>query len=167
MSPAVEIRPEGPGDADAISDLTTAAFAPMAYSSGTEARIITDLRAAGALLLSLVAVEDGEIIGHVAFSPVTIDGRDIGWIGLGPVSAAPDRQREGIGSALIRDGLSRMKRAGHMGCVLLGDPAYYGRFGFGEKPGLILPDVPPAYFLALSFDGAMPRGEVAYHPAFG
>ncbi|WBU53431.1 GNAT family N-acetyltransferase [Paracoccus sp. SCSIO 75233] len=162
----MQIRPEQPCDEAAISTLTTEAFAPMEHSSGTEAQIIEGLRDAGALLLSLVAVEKDAIIGHVAFSPITIDGEDHGWIGLGPVSATPGRQREGIGSALIREGLARMRSAGRKGCVLLGDPVYYQRFGFRPEPELILPNMPPEYFMALSFDGDIPQGEVAFHPAF-
>ncbi|WBU59819.1 GNAT family N-acetyltransferase [Paracoccus albus] len=161
------LRPEQPGDVAAIHDLTTAAFASAPHSSGTEAQIVQQLRDAGALTLSLVAAEHERIVGHIAFSPVTIDGKDPGWVGLGPVSAAPDRQGEGIGSALIREGLTHMRNAGQQGCVLLGDPGYYSRFDFANDPGLVYPGPPPEYFMALSFAGQSPRGEVAYHPAFG
>lgn len=161
------LRPEQPGDEAAISSLTTAAFASAAHSSGTEAQIIKHLRDAGALTLSLVAEEEDRIVGHIAFSPVTIGGKDHGWVGLGPVSVAADRQGAGIGSALILEGLDHMRKAGHKGCVLLGDPRYYSRFGFANDPGLVYPGPPPEYFMALPFDGQSPRGEVAYHPAFG
>ncbi|SDD32020.1 putative acetyltransferase [Paracoccus isoporae] len=163
----MQIRPERPGDAADIATLTTTAFAQAEHSSGTEAAIIARLRDADALLLSLVAVTQGRIVGHVAFSPVTIDGEDRGWIGLGPVSVAPERQRAGIGSALIREGLNRMRAAGRKGCVLLGDPRYYQRFGFRPQPGLVLPNMPPDYFVALPFGGDVPAGEVAFHSAFG
>ena len=109
MMPDILIRPETPADAAAISALTTAAFAGAEHSDGTEAQIIERLRAANALLLSLVAERDGQILGHVAFSDVTIGGHDRGWVGLGPVSVAPGAQAGGIGSALIRAGLARLQ----------------------------------------------------------
>ena len=165
MTPDFVIRPETPADAEAISALTTAAFAGAEHSDGTEAQIVTRLRAANALLLSLVAEQNGQIIGHAAFSDVTIGGHDLAWVGLGPVSVVPARQASGIGSALIREGLSRLQ-ADRKGCVVLGDPGYYARFGFAVTPGITYPGVPPAYFMALRWDGPAPQGEVAYHPAF-
>lgn len=161
----MQIRPETPADHAAISALTTAAFATAPHASGTEAAIIDALRAAGALALSLVA-DAGGVVGHVAFSPVRIDGREAGWFGLGPVSVAPGRQGQGIGSALIREGLARLAAAGAKGCVLLGDPGYYRRFGFETDPGLVLPDVPPDYVLRLVLAGVPPRGTIAFHPGF-
>ena len=163
--PDILIRPETPADAAAISALTTAAFANAEHSDGTEAQIIERLRAADALLLSLVAIQDGHIIGHAAYSDVTVGGQDLGWVGLGPVSVAPTRQAGGIGSALIREGLSRLKTS-RKGCVVLGDPGYYARFGFAVTPGLTYPGVLPEYFMALRWDGAPPQGEVAYQPGF-
>lgn len=163
----MEIRPEHPGDVNAIRSVTTKAFRNMAHSSGTEAAIIDALRAADALTISLVAIDGGRIVGHVAFSAVTIDGEDIGWYGLGPVSVSPDRQRQGIGQALIREGLAELRRRGAAGCVLLGDPAYYGRFGFESDPELRYGDVPPEYFQRLAFTDSVPKGEVAFHAGFG
>lgn len=164
------IRPEQPGDTVAIRALTTEAFATAPHSSGTEAAIVDGLRAAGALTLSLVAVAEeagpNAILGHVAFSPVTIDGVASGWLGLGPVSVRPGRQRGGIGSALIRAGLRRLRERGAGGCVLLGDPAYYGRFGFANDPALVLEGVPAEYFMRLGFGAAVPAGTVRYHAAF-
>ena len=166
----MQIRPEQPADSDAIRALTTEAFATAPHSSGTEAVIVDGLRAAGALTLSLVAVEDdeksNEILGHVAFSPVTIDGAERDWFGLGPVSVRPGRQRGGIGSGLIREGLRRLREMGAGGCVLLGDPAYYGRFGFANDPALVLEGVPPDYFMRLGFGAELPAGTVRYHAAF-
>ena len=161
----MQLRPERPGDERAISLLTAAAFLTAEHSDGTEAQIIERLRAADALLLSLVAIQDGHIIGHAAYSNVTIGGQDLGWVGLGPVSVAPTRQAGGVGSALIREGLSRLKTS-RKGCVVLGDSGYYARFGFAVTPGLTYPGVLPEYFMALRWDGAPPQGEVAYHPAF-
>ena len=161
----LEIRNEEPGDIPAIRTIIKAAFADMAYSSQTEAEIIDGLRDAGALRLSLVAVEDGEVIGNVAFSDVTIDGRD-GWVGLGPVAVKPGLQSRGVGSALIRGGLERMRLAGVAGCVLVGDPGYYKRFGFAAVSGLGYDGVPDEYVLALRFTDAVPKGAIAYHAAF-
>lgn len=162
----IEIRPERPEDADAIRAVTQAAFAGASHSSGTEAAIVDALRAAGALTVSLVALQNGAVAGHVAFSPVTIDGKAGAWFGLGPVSVRPDRQRAGVGRALIGQGLDRLKRMGAEGCVVLGDPGYYGRFGFQSDRALRYADVPPEYFQRLVFAGPAPRGEVAYHPGF-
>lgn len=162
----MHIRHERPSDVAAIHALTEAAFADMAYSSHTEARIIDALRAAGALTLSLVAERDGEIIGHAAFSPVRIDGADHGWHGLGPVSVTPGLQRGGIGQAVIFEGLRRLQALGSAGCVVLGHPGYYGRFGFEIDQALGYRGAPSGYFRRLAFAEPVPRGEVSYHPAF-
>jgi putative acetyltransferase len=163
----MHIRQERPEDAPTIRALTDAAFKGMPFSDQTEARVIERLRAAGALTLSLVAIEPGgEIIGHVAFSPVTIDGAAGDWYGLGPVSVWPARQRGGVGQALIRQGLQELRSRGAGGCVLLGDPAYYRRFGFERDPALSHAGAPPGAFQRLSLDGSRPRGEVSFHPAF-
>lgn len=105
----MQIRPEQPGDETAIQTLTAKAFAPMAFADGTEQDVIHDLRRDGDLTISLVALNNGQLVGHVAFSPVTIDGRHDGWFGLGPVSVAPTLQRTGIGTTLINTGLSMLK----------------------------------------------------------
>jgi putative acetyltransferase len=163
----MEIRSERTGDESAIASLIERAFALAEHSDGTEAEIVGRLRKAGALTVSLAAVEGKEIIGHAAFSPVTIDGRDIRWFGLGPVAVAPQRQRVGVGAKLIEEGLVQLRQMGANGCVVLGEPAYYGRFGFRAEPRLAYPGPPPEYFQALPFGEAMPGGTVAYHPAFG
>jgi putative acetyltransferase len=162
----MQIRRERPQDATTIHGLTDAAFKGMPFSDGTEARVIDGLRAAGALTLSLVATEAGEIVGHVALSPVTINGAAGDWYGLGPVSVWPDRQRTRIGQALIREGLRRLRSMGAGGCVLLGDPAYYGRFGFENDPDLRHAGAPAWAFQCLVFNGPRPTGEVSFHPAF-
>jgi putative acetyltransferase len=161
------IRPEQPEDVASIRYVTEAAFQAMEYSNRREAEIIDALRAGNALTISLVAIEDEELVGHVAFSPVTIDDEPSGWYGLGPVAVRPDYQREGIGTELIRSGLARLEALGAEGCVVLGEPEFYGRFGFEAVPGLELPGVPPEYFQCLAFGGCkIPQGEVAFHPAF-
>ncbi|KRB51769.1 GCN5 family acetyltransferase [Rhizobium sp. Root708] len=162
----MEIRAEQPNDIATIREITKAAFAPMAYSSRTEAEIVDALRRAGVLTISLVAVEDGVVIGHVAFSPVTIDGHEFGWHGLGPISVRPDRQNEGIGGKLIRHGLSQLRDMGAMGCVVLGDPGYYKRFGFENDDALIFESAPAEYFMRLRLDGPPPAGKVNYHEGF-
>ena len=161
----MDIRQETSSDFAAIRAITKAAFAGKPYSHQTEAEIIDGLRAADAIRLSLVALSDGEVIGNVVFSDVTIDGV-AGWIGLGPVSVKPGQQRGGVGSTLITAGLDRMRAEGASGCVLVGDPAYYGRFGFKAVPGLGYDGVPDEYVLALPFVGAPPKGAIVYHPAF-
>ncbi len=162
----MQIRDERPEDLPAIRDVTTSAFATMPFSSGTEARITDALREEGALTLSLVADRRGEVVGHVAFSPVTIGGQAGDWYGLGPVSAKPPHRGLGIGTALIEAGLDRLRALGAGGCVLLGDPGYYHRFGFVTDPALFYPHGPAAAFQRLLLRGDPPTGEVAYHSAF-
>lgn len=161
----MEIRDERPGDEDAIHILTAEAFRPMPYSSGTEPAIIRALRASGALTLSLVAVEDGAIVGHVAFSPVAIDGTDEGWFGLGPISVRADRQRQGIGRALIAEGLRRLAERGARGCALIGDPAVYGGSGF-TSGRLRYGDLDPRLVQHVALKGEAPSGELRFAPAF-
>lgn len=164
VSPA--IRPETAVDAAAIRRVMEAAFAGAPHASGSEGAIVDALRAAGTLALSLVAEAEGAVIGHVAFSPVTVAGADLGWFGLGPVSVLPGHQRTGIGAALIRNGLARLRSGSAAGCVVLGDPAYYRRFGFAHAPGLTFAGAPPEYFMALAFAEPTPAGYVTYQPAF-
>lgn len=161
------IRLETSTDAAAIRTVTEAAFASAEHSSGTEAAIVEALRGDGVLTLSLVAADDGACIGHAAFSPVTIGGAEGGWFGLGPVSVRPDRQRRGVGTALIRAGLERHGAQGARGCVVLGSPVYYRRFGFVADPAIRLEGVPPQYVQRLVLTGVAPQGLVAYHAAFG
>ena len=163
----MEIRPETTDDAAAISVVIAEAFALAEHADGTEAAIVERLRIAGALTLSLVAIEDEIVIGHVALSPIAIDGEAGRWLGVGPLAVRPDQQRRGIGGKLMREALHRAQAGGAAGCVLVGEPAYYSRFGFAADPRLRYSGPPPQYFQALSFDGKMPSGEVTYHPAFG
>ncbi len=163
----MKIRNETPADADQIRRITEDAFAGSAHSSGTESAIIDALRREGSLTLSLLAEEGDEIVGHVAFSPVLVGGREVAWFGLGPVSVRPDRQHEGIGGTLICEGLSRLHAQGARGCVVLGDPGYYHRFGFMTDAKLRFPGVPAEYFMCLAFSDPIPTGVVSYHSAFG
>lgn len=160
------IRDEAAADIESIRTLTTDAFADMPHSVGSEPAIIDRLRAAAALTLSLVAEDEGIVIGHVAFSVVRISGEEAGWYGLGPISVLPARQGQGIGSALVNEGLARLRKLDAKGCVLAGNPAYYTRFGFSVDPAFTYPGIPPEYFMRLAFSPVYAGGMVAYHPAF-
>jgi putative acetyltransferase len=160
------IRPERAGDEDAIHELTRVAFATMPYSDGSEPAIIRALRASGNLTLSLVAEEHGEIIGHVAFSPIAVDGVHGGWFGLGPISVKPERQRQGIGRALIARGLQQLKDSGASGCALLGDPAVYRGSGFESDGRLFYEDVDPRFVQRIAFHGSPPEGVLTFAEAF-
>lgn len=162
----VNIRPETPSDIEVISQVTKAAFEDHPISRHTEQHIVQALRNANALTLSLVAEVDGQVVGHIAFSPVTISDSTPNWYGIGPVSVLPQFQRRGIGKSLIQEGLSMIKRAGGAGCVLVGDPIYYGRFGFRNIAALIHEGVPQEVFLGLPFDERIPRGSVVFHEGF-
>ena len=163
----IVIRDETKYDAAVISEVTAAAFETLEISSHTEQFIVEALRSAKALTLSLVAEVDGRVVGHIAFSPVTISDGIPNWYGVGPLSVLPEYQRKGIGAALMREGLSRMKAMGAQGCCLVGHPEYYRKFGFENPAGLFLEGVPPEVFFALSFDGCFPQGNVAFHEGFG
>ena len=162
----ITIRDEKKADITAISDVTIAAFESMEISNHTEQYVIEALRAADALPISLVAEENGRVVGHIAFSPVTMSDGTQDWYGLGPVSVHPDFQRKGIGKALIQEGLSRLKALGAKGCCLVGHPQYYRQFGFENVEALILEGVPQEVFFALSFDGNVPKGQVVFHEGF-
>ena len=161
------VRAERDEDHQTIRDLTYAAFKPMAYSDDTEAEMIDGLRSAGALTLSLVAELNGELVGHVAFSPITVNDEACNWFVLGPVAARTDLQRRGIGSTLIHNGLARLKAGKADGCVVVGDPDYYQRFGFRNDARLTYARAPARNFMILAFQAAVPQGEVHFHPAFG
>jgi putative acetyltransferase len=161
-----KIRNETPADAAAIEAITTAAFLTAPHADHTEHLIVAALRKSGQLSVSLVAEDEGEVVGHVAISPVSISGGATGWYGLGPISVTPARQGQGIGTALMKQGLAELRRRGAAGCVVLGDPNFYSRFGFAPAAALVLPEVPPEYFQAIAFGGAVPAGTVAYHKSF-
>jgi putative acetyltransferase len=163
---AMLIRHETPADVDVIHDLTSTAFQPMPYSDGTEADIIRALRASGELAISLVAEEDGAILGHVAFSPVAIDGAHDGWFGLGPISVRADRQRQGIGRSLIERGLALLRERGAAGCALIGNPEIYGRVGFSGGGELSYGSLDRKYVQWIAFDRSAPRGMLTFAPAF-
>jgi putative acetyltransferase len=166
MSPKIVIRNETDADVGTITEVTIAAFKTLAISNHTEQFIIEALRAAKALTVSFVAEVNGRVIGHIAFSPVTISDGTRNWYGLGPVSVLPEYQRKGVGKALIQEGLSRLKDLNAHGCCLVGHPDYYRKFGFKNVSGLVHEGVPQEVFFALSFDGHTPQGSVAFHEGF-
>ena len=166
MNPEIVIRNEAAADVGAITEVTVAAFRTLKISNHTEQFIVEALRAAKALAVSLVAEVDGRIVGHIAFSPVAISDGTRGWYGLGPVSVLPEYQSQGIGKALIREGLSRLKDLHARGCCLVGHPEYYRKRGFGNVQGLVLEGVPPEVFLALPLEGKAPQGSVMFHEGF-
>jgi putative acetyltransferase len=166
MNPKIIIRSETDADVSAITEVTIAAFETLEISNHTEQFIIAALRAAKALTVSLVAEMDGRVVGHIAFSPVAMSDGTRNWFGLGPVSVLPAYQRQGIGKALIREGLSRLRDMNAQGCCLVGHPDYYRKFGFKNISGLVHEGVPQEVFFALSFGGGYPQGTVAFHEGF-
>jgi putative acetyltransferase len=156
------IRTESSSDAAEIRAVHEAAFGRAA-----EAELVDQLRSDGDAVISLAAVWDGVVVGHVMFSTMSAPFRALG---LAPVATAPAHHRRGIAAALIRDGLARARREGWEAVFVLGDPAYYSRFGFdvGAAAGFDSPYAGP-HFMALSLaGGALPAtvGPVAYAPAF-
>ncbi len=160
------IRQETQADIEAITEITKLAFENHPFSRNTEQFIINALRTANALTISLVAQIDGTVVGHIAFSPVTFTDGSQNWYGLGPISVRPAYQKQGIGSSLVNQGLRLLKDADAQGCVVVGDPNFYERFGFQSPDGLEHKGVPQENFLALPFGSRIPRGFVQFHPAF-
>jgi len=161
------IRSEQAEELSAIHQLTADAFAPKSFSDGTEPDIIDALREAGDLTLSLVAIKEQVLVGHVAFSPVSIDSATKAWHGLGPVSVLPEMQRQGIGTALINEGLRLLRDRSSDGCALIGDPNYYSRFGFVSDGNLHYEGVPDEHVQWLSFNDVSPTGQLVFSPTFG
>lgn len=160
------IREEIPSDIEAISKVTIAALQTLPISNHIEQFIIRALRSAGALTLSFVAEIDGHVVGHAAFSPVTISDNIKDWYGLGPISVLPENQIQGIGKLLINEGLALLKQLGGQGCALVGDSNYYKRFGFKNFPDLVYEGVPQEVFLALPFSKKIPQGTLVFHEGF-
>jgi putative acetyltransferase len=163
---SIIIREEHTGDTGHIAKVTSEAFADHPHSDHTEQFIVDALRRSNALAVSLVAEVSGAVVGHIAFSLVAISDGSSAWYGLGPVSVIPDLQRHGIGQQLVVRGLEKLQARGAKGCVVLGEPAFYGRFGFARNPDIWLTGVPPEFFQSLPFGAEQVRGEVRYHAAF-
>jgi putative acetyltransferase len=163
-----EVRPETGADRDAIWHVHERAFAP----SIGEAKLVDELRAAGDLVvdLCLVAEDAGEVVGHIAYSRAGLDsGHEA--LALAPMAVLPERQRHGIGSALVRESLDRAATTGFPLVVVLGHPEYYPRFGFepGAGHGILDPyGVPPEAWMVHLLPAYTPeaRGLVKYAEAF-
>ena len=149
-----------------MHELVIVAFKTLSTACGREQFVMDALWRTGAATVALVADDAGAIVGQAAFSKTKVAGADIGWHGCGPLSVLPARHRQGIGSALIREGLARLRALGSKGCVVVGNPAYYPRFGFATTGAMWEARVPPEVFMAIRFAGEVPRGEVTFDPAF-
>jgi|ERR1035437_6940148 predicted N-acetyltransferase YhbS len=162
----ITLRDESAVDIEAIDEIARKAFLPLAHSSHTEEFMIRALRRSKALSISLVAEMNSNLVGHIAFSSVQISDGTSGWFGLGPLSVSPDFQRRGVGHALVKQGLEILRERKASGCVVFGDPNYYGRFGFSRNPDIIYEGAPAKLFLALKFSDSAAHGKVTYHEAF-
>lgn len=160
------IRDEKPDDIKSIFNLIKNVFKNAPHTNHAEQFIVDALRRSHHLTISMVAQIGGKIVGHVAISPVAISSGAEEWYGLGPISVAPGHQGQGVGGKLMAASLDRLHAIGGHGCVVLGDPNYYSRFGFQANSRLVLPDIPAEYFQALCLKGDIPYGYVRYHDAF-
>jgi putative acetyltransferase len=155
------IRDETAADRAAVRRVVTAAF-----GRALEAALVDRLRAEGDAALSLVAVEDGRVVGHILFSPLKAPVRALA---LAPVAVVPARQRSGIGTALIEAGLERARALGWEAAFVLGEPSFYRRFGFDPAlaAGFQSPYAGP-FFMAMALRGVLPAtsGPIEYAPAF-
>jgi putative acetyltransferase len=165
----IQIREERPEDIQAIYNVNSSAFETHA-----EAILVDKLRAANAITLSLIAEENGEIVGHILFSPVTITDGDQAWsaVGLGPMAVTPKYQNRGIGSLLVRASLKKCRELGEDVVVVLGHAEYYPRFGFRPSKPLGITweiEVPEEVFMVAELrEGALAgrKGIVRYRPEF-
>ena len=164
----MRIRPERADDLAAIREVNRRAF-----DTSMEAEIVDALRQEAAPLVSLVAEEEDSLVGHILFSPATLASRpDLRIMGLAPMAVIPERQRQGIGSALVHAGLEECRRLGAAAVIVLGHADYYPRFGFAPASRLGLTseyDVPDEVFMALELErGVLSGGSgvVRYHPVF-
>ncbi len=164
----MQIRAENPDDVFAVRHVNEAAF-----GQADEADLVDRLRKSAMSYIALVAVDGGTVIGHIAFSPITMDPpqANLSALGLAPMSVLPDRQRNGVGSALVREGLAACREAGADAVFVLGHPEYYPKFGFepaaargiGNEYG-----APPEAFMVLELTpGALEcvTGTALYDPA--
>lgn len=160
------IRPEREGDVEAIRVVNAAAF-----PSTAEANLVDALRRQRASIVSLVADEGGRVVGHILFSPVTLNDGEAEILGLAPMAVLPERQRQGIGSELVRAGLDSSRQRGAAAVVVVGHPTFYPRFGFAPASRFGLRceyAVPDDVFMALELRPGTLRtgGFIRYHAAF-
>lgn len=165
------IRSEQIKDQQEIEQMILAAFKDHPHQDpekGTiEHLIVNNLREAEALSLSLVMELEGQLIGHIAFSRISIDGQDLNWFVMAPVSVLPNYQNQGVGSQLIQEGLTKLLESGAEGCIVIGDPQYYERFGFHHLHDLIVDGIPSEYCMVKALNALnQPEGEVGFHPGF-
>lgn len=168
MTIGCTIRPERPDDIDIIYRVIQRAFTTQPRADGDEQDLVNRLRERGELALSLVADVPGRgIVGHIGFSPVTIAGRASNWFQMAPVSVEPDWQHRGFGSALINAGVAELRARGVSGIAVVGNPAYYERFGFARVSRFGPAGSEAIYFRAMMLAGEEPEGELRYASAFG
>lgn len=163
------VRVETARDIQAIRETVQAAFATKSHLDHQESRIVDQLRESRDLTVSLVADKQKTVIGHIAISPVRVEGegQDIeGWYGLGPLAVHPECQRQGVGSELVEEALKALREKQAKGCVVLGRPEYYTRFGFSRGHSLQVDGVPKRFAMVLPIVGVVPSGTVVYHEAF-
>ena len=165
----ITVRRESPEDREAVRRAND-----LAFGQPGEADLVDALRGVAQPLISLVAVEGGDVVGHILFSPVSIESGDSMWsaLGLGPMAVLPERQNRGIGSQLVRRGLAECGRLGHGIVVVVGHPEFYPRFGFSPARAKGLEceyEVPDeAFMVAELVPGALRgvNGVVRYRPEF-
>lgn len=160
------VRHENKLDQNAIAELTKRAFAPMEYSDGDEQDMIDRLRKSGRLSLSLLVEHQGVLVGHVAFARMLTSNRPTDWYSLGPIAVEPHLQRRHIGTALIHAGLDQLRSIGALGCVLVGDPHYYLRFGFVVMPKFAPERQPATHFMVNAFQDSEPPSGFDFDTAF-
>lgn len=166
MNLELDVRFEIPADSHHIHQLTELAFRGRPYAGGDEQEVVDRLRACEALTVSLVAIDKGELVGQITFSPATAADASQPWFALGPVSVTPNRQGEGIGALLIEQGIMQIVKLGALGCILTGNPKYYQRFGFELAPENAPTNEPAEYFMLRLLGGQKPAGRFAFHDAF-
>jgi len=150
----IEIREESPDDIAAIREVNR-----LAFGQGLEGQVVDALRANGGVLLSLVAVSDGKIVGHILYSPAVVGA--FRGAALGPMAVLPDYQRQGLGSQLVTTGNRRIGEAGHPFVIVLGHPQFYPRFGFTPASARSIRcqwDVPDDVFMVLILDSTKTEG---------
>lgn len=164
----MKIRRQQDGDREAVRAVNEAAF-----ETAAEADLVERLGEVARPLVALVAEEEGAVVGHILFSPVSLSGRPgLKMMGLAPMAVRPDEQRRGIGSALVREGLRECRRAGAVAVAVLGHPGYYPRFGFRPSSHFGIGceyEVPEEAFMVLELSPGALEGEggtIRYHAAF-
>lgn len=160
------IRPEYFHDHEAIAAVTQRAFAPMPFADGDEQHLPRKLRDAGDLSLSLVAEKADKLIGQITFSPAIARDGSQGWFALGPVAVDPEYQSLGIGGQMIISGIDWLYKQDAAGCILVGNPSYYSRFGFISFPSLCPIQNLKQFFQILPMRIKQPKTIVDFHPLF-